>query len=141
MNKILIPTDGSKATNKAAKFVSKQTEVFDSEVHIICIQKMTGPQGGVTGPRVYKPDSEELIEDYMNSVEDHLDSDTEVIKNTKKGTSVASEIIEYANNEDIGHIVMGTTGKTGAERILAGSVAEKVVRKADCPVTTVKSSG
>lgn len=138
MNKILIPTDGSDATEKAAEFVSKQSKIFDSEVHILCIQEMTGPQGGVTGPRVYNPENEEVIKEHINLVQDQLDSDTDVVKETRKGMSVDTEIIDYANQNDIDHIVMGTTGKTGATRILVGSVAEKVVRKSSCPVTTVK---
>lgn len=139
MKKILIPTDGSEATDEAAKFVAEQAGAFDSEVHIICIQEMTGPQGGVTGPRVYHPENEELIEQYMDSVEEQLDSDTDTVREVRKGISVATEIVDYATREDIDHIVMSTTGKTGAKRILVGSVAEEVVRNANCPVTTIKN--
>lgn len=138
MKKILIPTDGGEATDRAAEFVAEQAEAFDSEVHIICIQEMTGPQGGVTGPRVYNPENEELIEQYIESVEQQLDSDIDTVKEVRKGMSAATEIVDYATREEIDHIVMGTTGKTGAKRILVGSVAEEVVRNANCPVTTVK---
>ena len=48
------------------------------------------------------------------------------------------EIIDYARKHQIDLIVMATHGRTGLAHALVGSVAEKVVRKAPCPVLTVK---
>ncbi|RMF87095.1 MAG: universal stress protein, partial [Nitrospinota bacterium] len=48
------------------------------------------------------------------------------------------EIIETAKSHDVDLIVMGTHGRTGLAYVLLGSVAEKVVRLAPCPVLTVK---
>ena len=48
-------------------------------------------------------------------------------------------IVETAARDDIGMIVMGTHGRTGLARLTAGSVAERVVRLAPCPVLTVKA--
>ncbi len=52
----------------------------------------------------------------------------------------ADEIIEYANRNDVDLIVMGTHGRTGLTRLLMGSVAEAVVRRAECPVLTLKTA-
>ena len=49
-------------------------------------------------------------------------------------------IVEYANENDVDLIVMGTHGRTGLGRLLMGSVAEAVVRKAECPVLALKST-
>jgi nucleotide-binding universal stress UspA family protein len=49
----------------------------------------------------------------------------------------SEEIVNYADEHEIDLIVMGTHGRTGVARVLLGSVAEKVVRKAPCPVLTV----
>ena len=49
-------------------------------------------------------------------------------------------IVETAVAEDAGLIVMGTHGRTGLERIAVGSVAERVIRLAPCPVLTVKAA-
>ncbi len=49
------------------------------------------------------------------------------------------EIIKSARDKDIDLIVIGTHGRTGLAHMLIGSVAEKVVRKAPCPVLSVKS--
>lgn len=48
-------------------------------------------------------------------------------------------IVHYANNSEIDLIVMGTHGRRGFSRVLMGSVAEAVVRKANCPVLALKS--
>lgn len=50
----------------------------------------------------------------------------------------ATEIIELGGKEEVDLIVMGTHGRTGVSRLLMGSVAELVVRKAPCPVLTLK---
>ena len=54
------------------------------------------------------------------------------------GTAVP-QIVEFADREDVDLIVMGTHGRTGLSRMLMGSIAEGVLRKASCPVLTVKS--
>jgi nucleotide-binding universal stress UspA family protein len=48
------------------------------------------------------------------------------------------EIIRYAKANDVDMIVIGTNGRSGVEHIVFGSTAEKVVRKAHCPVLSVK---
>jgi len=49
-----------------------------------------------------------------------------------------SELVHFAERENIDLIVMGTHGRTGLTRLLMGSVAEAVVRRAPCPVLTLK---
>jgi len=53
----------------------------------------------------------------------------------------ARDIIDFASENDTGLIAMSTHGRTGMERFLIGSVAEKVIRSASCPVFTVKPFG
>jgi nucleotide-binding universal stress UspA family protein len=54
--------------------------------------------------------------------------------------SAAPEIVRFAKERDIDLIVVGTHGRGGLAHVLLGSVAEKVVRKAPCPVLTVRTS-
>jgi nucleotide-binding universal stress UspA family protein len=51
-----------------------------------------------------------------------------------------SEIVRCATDEHADMIVMGTQGRTGLDRLLLGSVAERVIRQAPCPVLTVRSA-
>lgn len=50
----------------------------------------------------------------------------------------AASIVEYAEDNDVTHVVMGSHGRTGVSRVLLGSVAETVVRRAPVPVTIVR---
>ncbi len=54
--------------------------------------------------------------------------------------SPTERIVEYAHKNDINLIVMGTHGRTGLRRAIMGSVAESVVRRADCPVLALKAN-
>jgi universal stress protein A len=53
--------------------------------------------------------------------------------------AAAEEIIRVASDRNCDMIVMGTHGRTGLSRLMMGSVAEEVVRRAQCPVLTLKS--
>jgi nucleotide-binding universal stress UspA family protein len=88
------------------------------------------------------PPPEELIElskkELAAFVEKHL---------AKSGLSVVSdvalgrpfmEIIRYAKDNQMDLIVLGTHGRSGLRHVLLGSVAERVVRKAPCPVLTIR---
>jgi nucleotide-binding universal stress UspA family protein len=50
----------------------------------------------------------------------------------------ANEIVAYAEETDVDHIVVGSHGRSGLSRVLLGSTAEKVVRRSPVPVTVVK---
>lgn len=72
-------------------------------------------------------DAQELADEYGTNV----DTVTEVGK-------PARTILEYADNNELDQIVMGSHGRKGLERIVLGSVAESVVRRATVPVTVVR---
>ena len=59
------------------------------------------------------------------------------LRMTVKVGDPRAQIVVHAAAEDADLIVMGTHGRTGAARFLLGSVAERVVREAGCPVLTV----
>jgi nucleotide-binding universal stress UspA family protein len=50
----------------------------------------------------------------------------------------ARAIVDYAEEHDVAHTVVGSHGRTGVTRVLLGSVAENVMRRAPCPVTVVR---
>lgn len=61
----------------------------------------------------------------------------EIVEDSRFGKP-AAEIVEYARDNEVDLIVIGSHGRSGLERVLLGSVAESVVRKAPCPVLTIR---
>jgi nucleotide-binding universal stress UspA family protein len=61
----------------------------------------------------------------------------QIHRDVREGTPFY-EIVRYAKEQNIDLIIMGTHGHTGLTHMLLGSVTEKVVRKAPCPVLTVR---
>jgi nucleotide-binding universal stress UspA family protein len=72
----------------------------------------------------------------LDVVPDNVPADATVLY----GDAV-SRIIDYASDTNADLVVMATHGRTGVSHALLGSVAEQVVRKAPCPVLTLKNPG
>jgi nucleotide-binding universal stress UspA family protein len=84
------------------------------------------------------------LEDHLEQLDEELhqlrvpDASIPVEYRLKEGDAV-TEILGVAEETNADLIVMGTHGRTGLSRLLMGSVAEQVVRKASCPVLTVRT--
>jgi nucleotide-binding universal stress UspA family protein len=76
----------------------------------------------------------------LQKVPDPAGTSTPAIREIRIGVPFL-EIIRYAKEQDIDLIVVGTHGRSGLSHVLLGSVAERVVRKAPCPVLTVHPEG
>lgn len=137
VEKILLPTDGSKVSIKAARYANRIADAFDGEVHILTVQEIVGISDAIQGVSSRPTDDE--ADEYIERVQQRLEDASGVHSAKREGGSAANVILEYAGENEIDHIVMGTTGRTGAERFLIGSVAEKVVRQSTVPVTTIQT--
>jgi nucleotide-binding universal stress UspA family protein len=73
---------------------------------------------------------------YLHKMDDFKDFQINVIEGEP-----FLEILQRANKESVDLIVMGTHGRTGLDHVLFGSTAERVVRKAPCPVLTIRLPG
>jgi len=94
-----------------------------------------GPMG--LEPTVLSPiDRERLLEDTEAFAATEVAQGVSV-EAVVRGGSVAAEIVDQAVDMKADLLVMGTHGRSGFERLMLGSVAEKVLRKAPCPVMTV----
>jgi nucleotide-binding universal stress UspA family protein len=146
LDKILVPTDFSNYSEHAMQYALALSQKFDSELHLLnVLQDLTGlsPEGGLL------LSSPSFVEEFRESAERALNKITDsapvktlekpVVSKIREGQPFL-EIIRYARDESVDLIVMGTHGRTGLSHVLLGSVAEKVVRKAGCPVLTVRSA-
>jgi universal stress protein A len=144
MTKILYPTDFSDLSLVALKYAKSFAEQFSAELHCIHVLDeayqywlMLGPDGVPAGPNITQLVN--TAQDQMNDfIKTHLSDIPKLTTKVITGRPFV-EIIQYAREEDIDMIVLATHGRSGLKHVLMGSVAERVVRKAPCPVLSVRS--
>jgi len=139
-DRILVPTDGSPEGRRAVAHAVDLAEVHNASVLGLYVINTASYNGlpmetaweGVT--TLLNTDGQEALDDVTQVATDRgVPVETEMAEG-----SPAREIIRTADRQDCDLIVMGTHGRGGLDRLLLGSVAEKVVRGAEIPVTTVR---
>lgn len=87
------------------------------------------------------PNVQDRAREALETLASKLDLRTDPVNVHVLAGNAARDVVEFAEDQAADLIVMATHGRTGLERFLIGSVAEKVVRRAPCPVFTLKSFG
>ena len=145
LQKILCPIDFSENSLEALRYAAHTALKENATVYLIHIVDSRVYDYG--GP-IYEPITPAMKPAIDQASKDQLrDKLLEKVPKEIKGRveTVVSfgvpfvEIIKAARDYDIDLIIMGTHGRSGISHMLIGSVAEKVVRKAPCPVLTVRS--
>ncbi len=138
---ILHPTDFSPAAEEAFQLAGSLARDHGARLVILHVHPLTpGAEFPVEWPEEEVKDYKEEIWDEfhrLEAVDPHI-RDVRVECKLREGDP-AQEILCLAGDIDCDLIVMGTHGRTGLTRLLMGSVAEKVLRKALCPVLTMKA--
>ena len=138
-DRILFPTDGSDGTVAALEHAIEHALTYEATLHVLYVIEETYPVVEAGAPETLdalERHGERALEEVRTKAKA---AGVEAIQGRVAGGSPYRQIVEYADEYDIDLIVMGTHGRRGVDRYLLGSVAEKVVRTADCPVLTVKS--
>ena len=140
---VLCPVDFSECSNHALEYAKAFAQTHQARLILV----------HVIPPSVYAAPADPFLSDLSTQYEQQLRESAEKQLHTltleieKQGLRVSAEtlngpaylqIAEAAKREESDLIVMGTHGLTGIKHALMGSVAEKVVRMAPCPVLTVK---
>lgn len=133
---ILLPVDGSSAGEHALPHAFELAEQYDSTVHVLFVVDDTRDSVSVMGGPVLETleqEGQSLVDDFVARAEDDgIDATGAVVRGAPY-----EAIVQYAEEHDIDVIVMATHGRTGVERVLLGSVTERVVRTASMPVLTI----
>lgn len=140
---IVIATDGSENTQKAISYGIEIAKLSGATVHALYVVDtssfssipMSTEGGWEAMYEILKTEGEKAVSDVKNQGEA---SGIEVKTVVLEGHPI-NEIVEFAEKNKADLIVMGTLGKTGLDRFLLGSVAEKVVRNSKVPVMVVRS--
>lgn len=143
IRRLLFPTDLSSGANLAYAHAVRLAVALDAELHVLHVRlpyyEDDGSEQGLlprvsgVGARRLRPSSVE---------EEHLvpqapPGELTVRRVIRDGESARESILDYIEQEEIGLVVMGTQGRTGFDHFMMGSIAERVVREASCPVVTV----
>jgi universal stress protein A len=149
LEKILFPTDFSPATDTARDYAIGLAREFDAELHLLHVMEDLAARLPEFGMGLAFPafvaDSATRLRDYEQQAiaqlteitPDGADRLRRCVIAVKEGRTF-EQITEYAQAHRIDLIVMGTHGRSGLAHVLLGSVAERVLQRAPCPVLTVR---
>jgi nucleotide-binding universal stress UspA family protein len=141
--RICCPIDFSDASRAAMEVAADLARRFGAELvllHAYPIPGYTFPDGSVVA-------SPKMMQELADQAQRHLEEwrlDAERLAGgprvaAEKGVGEpAAEIVTFAKENAVDLLVLGTHGRTGIEHALMGSIAERVVRRAHCPVLTVR---
>ncbi len=133
---ILVPTDGSTGSTAAAELAIDLARQYDATIHALFVVDTTSLPADVTATYVDEA-LEGVGEDATAAVvERAAEAGVETAPPEIAYGAPHREILEYADEHDVDLIAMGTRGRRGLDRLLIGSVAEKVVRLSTVPVLT-----
>jgi nucleotide-binding universal stress UspA family protein len=136
-DQILVPTDASDAAEKAVEGALGLATGFDASLRVIHVVELDDVPACVKSEA--SAEQVEHGEALLSAIADRADErgipvTTEVIETSEP---VHQEIVEYATDHDVELVVMGTHGRTGINRLVLGSVAERTLRVSPIPVLTV----
>jgi nucleotide-binding universal stress UspA family protein len=140
--KILIPTDSSEVSIEASKHALEIAKAMGSKVYAIYVIDIV-PFIGLPTEGLWesmKDILEEEGKDALKKIEENAKKMGVEIKSEILEGNPVKEILDYAERKNVDLIVLGTTGKSGLDKLLLGSVAEKVSKGSHCPVLLVKKN-
>jgi len=142
---ILHPTDFSEESHHAFRYAYELAKLRGAELHLLHVAPSLGDDplrgafdASLDEEEFYREIRDEADARMKSLIETVEDSDVPVRRVHTRGIAPAEVIADYAEREGMDLVVMGTQGRTGVSRIVLGSVAGEVVRKAPCAVLTVR---
>ncbi len=142
IKKVLVPIDFSDYSKSALKYAANFALTFHAEMILIyVVEPIIYPSdfsmGQIAVPTINVEMDKRASEELEKLASREISKDLRVKTLVKSGKPFI-EIIDTATEENVDLIIISTHGHTGVEHILFGSTAEKVVRKAPCPVLTLR---
>jgi nucleotide-binding universal stress UspA family protein len=141
LKKILVPTDFSDCSDAALRYGRELASVFKAELHVLHV--VQDPYTQPWAAEAFPAPLGDLLDQWQAQARTRMTE--KVPEAEREHTFVAAvvgspffEIVQYAQDQRIDLIVIGTHGRGPLGHMLLGSVAERVVRKAPCPVLTVR---
>jgi len=147
ISKILVAIDGSEHSFKASEYALELAKSFGAQLYAVTVTYIPASdhlsQKEVLSKSLVEDSSNNSMKDAgnwienftQNAKEDNIQLKTELINSARPVDYV---ILEYAEEQKIDLIVVGTKGRTGFKKLMLGSIASSIVTYAHCPVVVVK---
>jgi nucleotide-binding universal stress UspA family protein len=135
VRRILAPVDFSPCSKKALEYATFLADKLGASVDVLHAWTLPA-QGEATLESLARENAEKEMEAFMKTCA--MPAGMERVRSLVRFGAESATILETAKDYDL--LVMGTNGRTGISRLLLGSIAEEVVRKASCPVVTVRGA-
>ncbi|KEA63536.1 Universal stress protein UspA and related nucleotide-binding protein [Marinobacterium lacunae] len=142
--RILLPADGSEGAFKALKLAVELRKVHDAELMILSVFRHHSlREASMSMVRPRDPEHmDDLMKSYAREVAESfkryaLEQECPGVRAFVKSGHTAKTIVEFAEKNDVDLIIVGSHGLGEAEQLLVGSVSQKVVGMAKCPVLVV----
>lgn len=141
LKNILVPTDFSECSDAAVRYGLALAKAFDAKLHLLHV--VQDPYTQPWGAEAFPAGIADLLTDWQKQAFDRLacgipEADRHRVVIACTIAAPYPEILRYAVEQEVDLIVLGTHGRGPVAHMLLGSVAERVVRRAPCPVLTVR---
>jgi nucleotide-binding universal stress UspA family protein len=141
LERILVPSDFSEYSDQALRYGLELARKFGATLYLLHV--VTDPATQAFAGDVFTTPPAEVLDQWVVEAEQRLtavvpDRDRARVRVRAVVGSPYSEILQFAEEEEIDLVVMGTHGRGGVSHFLLGSIAERVVRRSPCPVLTVR---
>jgi len=133
----MLATDGSDGARRATDHAIALADRLGATLHVVSVAE-EGPFSAEKRDEMRTDLEEEAIEAIEAAERDAREADLEVTTTVLEGIA-QEEIVAFAAENPIEMIVVGTSGRSGLDHLVLGSVAEEVVRNAPVPVVTVRA--
>jgi nucleotide-binding universal stress UspA family protein len=142
LDRILVPVDFSDNSKKALQYAIPFAEQFKASITVLyVVEPAVFPSDFGFGQMSFPDVEREMVdkaETELRKIVDELRTSVAIVPVVLSGIPFV-EVTGYADENDIGLIILATHGRTGVEHILFGSTAEKIIRKSPCPVLVVRA--
>ena len=141
---ILLPTDLSTTSLSSANYAIELAHQYKAKIHLLHVLEKTPPILTIRSLdlsqekilKSFEDEGKKALETVIKKIKHENERDIQIEPVLKKGIDY-EEIVKYSKEQKIDLIVISTHGRTGLLHTLLGSVAEKVIRYAKCPVLVI----
>jgi len=142
IRKILVPIDFSDDSKSALKLAVQFAKSFEAKIHLLhCYQDFVGDLSAydLAAPEDFYHELHRAAGSKLDALRNEFKSEGVPMSTEVCGSLPSEAICEAATKNHADLIIMGTRGVSGLKHVILGSVAERTVRSAPCPVLTVKA--